>query len=379
MIDKHLVLHLSLIQGIGPVAIAKIATALSLKENSDAYSFLKADWIALGVSDTQAQLLVDGLADRALLDKELALIEKAGAQFYTIIDDEYPEQLKQIYAPPAVLYCQGGSLNSLRSLAFIGSRAANQYAQRTINALIPDLVAQGITIVSGGAIGADSMAHRATLDAGGKTIAVLGSGLLKKYPYRNKQLFDEIIARDGVVLSIFPMLTEPFPGNFTARNRVIAGLSNGVVVVQAAAQSGTRITAQFALEQNRDVFAVPGSIEDPLSAGCHALISEGARIISSSQDILQEYGMVQLEIIEPAKKEYKPAKIAAAAPALSVRSLYPKDSLEQRILDFCSVSQSLDEIALKTESTPVKLQGTLFQLQLAGVLEQDFTGLWRTL
>ncbi len=374
MNSNHVLLHLSLIDGIGAATIHKkiIARKPNECEWQDLYLYTVHDWMQLGIPAAFAQRICKGLQNKKLLEDELAVIEKQRVSWITIFDDTYPVILREIYLPPSVLYFKGAPLDQGRRIAFVGSRQANRYGKLVIDSLIPELVAHNITIVSGGAIGADSMAHQATIDAKGKTIVVLGSGILNLYPYRNKKLFEEIIAGGGTILSIFPMQTEPWPGNFAARNRVIAGLTDGVVVVQAAQKSGTRITAQFALEQGRDVFAVPGPLNDPLSAGCHALIQEGAKLICDGSDILQEYGIALVK----QEKSCQVKEVMTKAPTIKIHK--PGTIVEEQILTVCGQAQSIDEIAAKTGKNLSDLQLILFEMQMAGSLDQNFTGLWHT-
>jgi DNA processing protein len=365
--SQRVILHLSLIDGIGPQTIQKIAQQIALNDLSLIYQFSVADWLHHGIPQSFAQKLWNGLQDCTLLDREIALIEKHQIEIITIIDEQYPERLREIHMPPPILYCKGRFWLQERVLAFVGSRNANQYGKQIIEQFIPELVMHGFTIISGGAVGADSMAHRATIEAGGTTIIVLGSGLLRPYPYKNKKLFDDAIAAEGGIISIFPLTTDPLPGNFPARNRVIAGLSQGIVVIQAAQKSGTRITAQYALEQGRDVFAVPGSIDDPLSAGCHALITQGATLVTSSGDILQSYG-IQKEVSLTLSESKIPLPLNVQ---LSL--------IEQQIIALCKQPQSIDEIAQQVHKNLHELQSILFEMQIAGMIEQDFVGLWKTL
>ena len=288
---KKVILHLFLTDSIGPAVVQKI---IERKPDNVAwcqlYQLGVSDWCSLfDFSIGLSHKLVSGLSDVTALEKELQLIERHSINWTSIIDVDYPELLKHIHLPPPVLYWQGAPLNTQQSIAVVGSRKANQYGQDAVEYLVPQLVAHNWTIVSGGAIGIDSMAHRATVRAGGKTVVVLGSGLLQWYPVRNWRLFEDVLAHGGTITSSFPLQTEAFPGNFPARNRIIAGLSSGCVVIQAAEKSGARITAQFALDQGRDVFTVPGSIKDPLSAGCHKLVHEGAKLVHDVGDILSEY------------------------------------------------------------------------------------------
>lgn len=365
MVDmQQVLLHLSLIDGIGPSAVTQVIDRKPTSiEWSDLYRMSLGDLQGIcGLTPGIAQKIAQGLADHRLLADELALVQKHRISYITILDPAYPSLLKHIHLPPPVLY-SAGSLphhEANKRIAIVGSRKANSYAQRVVESLVPQLVEQGFEIVSGGALGVDSMAHRATVQATGKTIVVLGSGLLYRYPYENKKLFEQVIDLGGALISTFPMKTRPFPGNFPARNRVISGISDGCVVVQAAEQSGARITAQFSLEQGRHVFAIPGSLEDELSAGCHALIREGATLVRDARDILQEFGV-----------------------AIAEQDVQPRDSVDKltphqrAIIAACARPCSIDELGVQTQLGLSELQGLLFELQLKGDVQQDFMGMWR--
>jgi len=368
---NNLLLHLSLIDGIGP------ATVQTLIERTprncvleDLYKLSGAELRnTFGCSQGIAQKIVTGLADNAKLERELQLIEKHHINWTSCNSSDYPSLLKEIHVPPIIIYWQGGDLsNSNSSIAIIGSRKANRYGQRVIHQLVPTLVAHEFTIVSGGALGADSMAHQATIDAGGKTVVVLGSGLLKPYPVSNRKLFENVLATGGTLVSTFPLTMEAMPGNFPARNRIIAGLSRGCVVIQAAKKSGASITANYALEQGREVFAVPGPIDDELSHGCHALVKQGATIVSSAQDILDEMGYTSSQ--PPIDQKL----VSLASPQAKAR--YASDSPEGRILDNCSQGATLDELEAETGLEVPQLNAVLFDLQLEGVVVQNGAGLW---
>ncbi len=380
MNEREIMLHLSLIEGVGP---ASIKTIIMNKPKALAwqalYSSTSFDWGRLGISQKVATLLVVGLRDRSLLEKELALIERHGIQWTTCLDDDYPELLKHIHYPPPVLFWFG-DISCQKAIAIVGSRDANTYGERQINAIVPTLVQHGYTIVSGGALGADTMAHRAALAAGGKTIVVLGSGLLHFAPRSNSRLFESVIENRGAIVSSFPAEMQPYAGNFPARNRVIAGLSCGTVVAQAAKQSGARITAQFALEQGRDVFAVPGALDDPLSAGCHALIQEGAKLISGPGDILEEYGISQSKHLAgqssiPFDKLDKRNHTNSNEKALKIGV----NSLHNKIIAACTHAQSIDALAQECNLELGQMQKELFDLQINGMVEQDFTGMWKVI
>lgn len=362
------VLHLSLIEGIGPATIAHLINNLGQEVLRDLYAMSAAQIMMVGkVSKGQAQAITTGLADLSLLEQELALGNKHNVRWMTILDSAYPAMLKQIYAPPSVLYWYGTLNVTDKALAVIGSCAANAYAQRVINNFVPPLVQAGVVIVSGGALGADTMAHRAALEARGVTTVVLGSGLLHWYPGGNKRLFQEIIDNNGAIVSSFPLSTEPLPGNFPARNRIIAGLAQATLVVQAAAKSGARITAEFALDQGREVMAVPGAVDDPLSHGCHELIAQGALLAACPLTVLRALGMQQSE----SAVDVKPEQILAQQ-SMDTHERPQRDPL----LVFCSQPRSTDEIQLYMQLSSDKVTAKLFQLQLSGSLEQDFTGKW---
>ncbi len=368
------ILHLSLIDGVGPKTVEKIISSVDIESISAIYSFSAVDFMRCGIGQQTAQNIVDGLKNRQLLECELSLIKKYAASWTTIFDEAYPAMLKNIYLPPPVLYWQGHLNEYEKRIAIVGARKTNWYGQQVIESIVPDLVAHGFEIVSGGARGADTMAHQATVNNQGKTIVILGSGLLFAYPYENKKLFEKIIEDGGALVSAFPLQTEPHPGNFPARNRIIAGLSKGVVVIQAAQKSGARITAQFALEQGRDVFAIPGSIDEPLSEGCHALIKEGAQIVTSAQDILEQYGFVM-----PVKEELvqKKAVLKKCDSLKTISPVYAADSFEYKIIQVCGQPTGVDELAQLTKLDLAKLQDILFQMQLEGHLVQQFNGMWQ--
>jgi len=203
-------------------------------------------------------------------------------------DKDYPTNLRYVYQPPATIYLEGNIIAQDQiAIAIVGSRRATDYGLRNAERLGFELAAKGITIISGLARGVDSAAHRGALRAKGRTIAVLGSGLNKIYPPENKKLAQEV-AQNGALISEFTPDTPPHRLNFPRRNRIISGLSLGVVVVEAAKRSGALITANFALEQGREVFALPGKVDSFTSGGVHDLIKEGAKLIESTEDIIEE-------------------------------------------------------------------------------------------
>ncbi len=361
--SRFLILHLSLINGIGPSTIKSLIERKPLNFNLNyIYQLSISELINLfRLSEIQAKKIVEGLSKKNIFDEEISLIEKYKINWSTFIDSDYPELLKNIHSPPAVIYWQGKLSSDEKLISIIGSRKANDYSKRTIENFVAALIESNWTIVSGGAIGADTMAHEAALKFGGKTISILGSGLLRLYPYSNKKLFQKIIENEGAIVSSFALNCDSYPENFPARNRIISGISKGCIVVQAGIKSGTRITALYALEQGREVFAVPGSIDDELSAGCNKLIQEGAKLTTCANDILEEFGETilkdnNLEITNEPNEGI---------------------SLEDKIIHYCKEPCSIEELSEKFDITLYELQLKLFQLQLDGKIIQNFAGMWQ--
>ncbi|NLZ92678.1 MAG: DNA-protecting protein DprA [Firmicutes bacterium] len=265
-------------------------------------------------------------------------------------DTSYPVLLKEIYDPPAVLYYRGDlQVLSQFTVAVVGSRKTTTYGRTAAEKLASDLARQGVVIVSGMARGIDTCAHRGALSASGKTAAVLGSGLDICYPPENRALMEKIV-QNGVVISEFPPGTQPKPAHFPMRNRIISGLSYGVVVVEAAEKSGALITTDFALEQGREVFAVPGSIHSPQSRGCHRLLKEGAEVCETAADVLLALGKNSL-------------KETAAAVELT-----PKQAAVLTVLEFEPVH--FDQLVALSGLPAAELSGLLLELELAGFLKK---------
>lgn len=227
--------------------------------------------------------------DKGFADDQLRRVEKLGARLIAYWDPRYPALLKEIFDPPALLFYKGElNLSGEPCMAVVGMRSPSSYGRSVAERLARSLAAYGITVASGMARGIDTSAHNGALKAGGKTVAVLGSGLDVIYPPENHRLFAQI-AENGAVVTEFPMTTEPTGAHFPRRNRIISGLSWGTVVIEAGERSGALITAYIALEQGREVFAIPGSILSARSRGPHKLIKEGAKLVESIEDILCEF------------------------------------------------------------------------------------------
>jgi DNA processing protein len=369
------ILHLSLIDGIGSETIKKIVYQGDL-DVSSLYQMQERDLVAFGVHPKQASMIVQGLKDRRLFDQELDLIERYGIKYITLDQDKYPFLLKHIYGPPPVLYYKGADFFIFdKNIAVIGSRKANHDAAQIIQHWVSSLVKSDWVIVSGGAIGADTMAHQAALDVQGRTVVVLGSGLLSLYPRSNVKMFEKIVDQGGAVVSSFALRMAPHPSNFPARNRIISGLSKACLVVQAAKKSGATITAEYALEQGRMVFAVPGSVFDPLHEGCHAMIKEGATLISSVDELMAELGEVSPESQQDNDQMYQQEIGLISEPELV---LSDAESVGQRIIRCCLHNvMSTDDLLHQIDIPLNELYDHLFNLQLAGKIEQDAVGLWR--
>ncbi|MBN2267329.1 MAG: DNA-processing protein DprA [Candidatus Babeliaceae bacterium] len=356
---REVILHCSLIDGVGPAVLARLQRFLPQCSFPDLYQWRIADFIErIGFSERLSKLFVDGLRCKAMLDRELHLLERHQISWVVLGEDDYPALLREIYLPPTILYWCGASPHGAeRAVAFVGSRQAGDYARRVVETLVPGALSAGAVIVSGGAIGADTMAHEAALCAGGKTVAVLGSGLLRPYPAVNKRLFDRIVASGGTLLSSFSLGTAALPGHFPARNRIISGMCQATVVVQAAEKSGARITALQALEQGRTVCVVPGDIFNPLSVGCHRLLEEGATPVTSATDLLRALGW---EVCED----------------MSSESTAKSASTTDPLVFFCRVPRTFDELLHEVPVPAVEMQDRLFNLQITGAILQDFTGRW---
>lgn len=360
---SSLLLHLSLIPSIGPATIHALIKRLPSELLGQIYQLNATDIMHYsGLSYKIAHTIATGLADQKILENELLLIDKYHINWVTRYDADYPTFLQHITAPPAILYYQGVLPADCKGLAVVGSREADYYGRSIIDQLVPCLVQAGYSIISGGAKGADTMAHQAALNAQGKTIAILGSGLLKPYPLQNKKLFEAITASGGAVVSSFALNATAMPGNFPARNRIIAGMSMGCLVVQAAAQSGARITAQYALEQGRTVFAVPGLITNPLSMGCHELIKQGAHLVSGIETIFEGLGYESI-----------------GSSSLPIKETFSNQDASETnlIVSLCTTARTLEELLEATGLSMVQLMADLFELQLQGKVIQDGAGLWQ--
>ena len=279
-------LALSLTPGLGPTRVRRLVEYFG-----GAVAVLRASLTELestGILASSAQSLGTGKSAE-LAQEELARAAGIGVRVVTLDDSEYPQELKQIYDPSPVLYVRGEvSTISQPGIAVVGTRHPTPYGTGMAERLACDLAARGLTIISGMARGVDTAGHRGAIVAKGKTVAVFGTGIDVIYPKENTRLSEQILALGGALISEFPIGTFPAPQNFPIRNRIISGMSVGVLVVEAAEYSGTRITARCALEQNRDVFAVPGNVTNKNSWGPNTLIKQGAKLVATWEDVWEE-------------------------------------------------------------------------------------------
>jgi DNA processing protein len=325
----------------------------------------------LGLPAVSARFVFEGKA-RAAAESEIQKIEEQGAGFLTHDCPVYPERLREIYDPPAVLWYRGDtSLLALPGIAVVGTRHPTPYGCGMAQMLSRELAARGLVILSGMARGVDTEAHKGALDADGKTVAVWGTGVDVIYPKENKRLAEQILASGGCILSEFPLGTFPAPQNFPVRNRVLSGMSVGVLVVEAAEHSGTRITARCAMEQNRDVYAVPGNVTNKGSWTPNTLIKQGAKLTATWEDVWEDLpSQVRLELEER-------LGAASASGGTTSASLFSESNLapaERLVFEQLRQDESLqlDELIerLDGQLQSPEIFTALFELELAGRIRQ---------
>ena len=340
-------LGLSLVPGIGPVKARRLL---------DYFGDLAAAWVApagdLARAGLDGRAVESLLAGRATLDldAEVSRVHDLGIALITWEDPIYPERLRQAYGSPFLLYVRG----ELRpqddmAVAVVGTRRATSYGRQATERVVHDLALGGVTVVSGLARGIDTCAHRAALEAGGRTLAVLGCGVDVSYPPENARLAREIAER-GAIISEYPLGTQPEAANFPARNRIISGLARGTLVVEAGQTSGALITARFALDQNREVFAVPGSIFSPASEGTNRLLQQGAKAVLGARDVLDELNL------------------ESVGRQLEMRELLPVDEVERTVLELLGDEPRHVDDVCRTSALSISLvSSTLTMLELKGL------------
>ncbi len=358
---------LTLTPGLGPKRILK--TAQILGEVSRLFKLTLTELEALNIPAPAAQFLFSGKA-RLEAEQELARVHEMGGSILTYEDETYPDQLREIFDPPSVLWTLGDiKLLCRPSIAVVGTRHPTPYGTGMAEVLARDLAAHRMVILSGMARGIDTAAHRGALVAGGSTVAVWGTGTDVIYPKENKALAENILTAGGAIISEYRLGTFPAPQNFPKRNRILSGISIGVLVVEAGENSGTRVTARCALEQDRDVYAVPGNVTTKNAWGPNTLIKQGAKLVATWEDVWQELPtQVRLQL---------EGELGFASPEQQVASIVgelPLQEPEKIVLSALRHDEAvqLDELMEKLESrlTSSEIFTALFELELANQIKQ---------
>jgi DNA processing protein len=360
-------LAITLTPGLGPTKARKLVEHFGSPEAVFRASLTELE--STGIQAVSAQSLATGKSAE-LAREEIAKAAAADATVISVDDPFYPPRLKEIYDPPLILRVRGNlEVLTKPGVAMVGTRHPTPYGSGMAERLATDLAAQGLVIISGMARGVDTASHRGAISAKGKTVAVFGTGVDVIYPKENSRLSEQILALGGALISEFPLGTFAAPQNFPIRNRIISGMSVGVLVVEAAEYSGTRITARCALEQNRDVFAVPGNVTNKNSWGPNTLIKQGAKLVATWEDVWEDLPTeVRLALTPPASPESPDGKSA---------SLFPDEGLpphEKRILSLLKADESrhIDELVekLENEMSSSEIFAALFELELNGKIRQ---------
>ncbi len=355
-----------MVPGVGSVTFRKLVNTFHTPEHALSASFSDLKHIP-GIQEKLAREIAHfGFPDH--VKRELDDIETHQVQIITWDDREYPEHLNSIFDPPPVLYVKGTLCQQQELLiAVVGCRKASTYGRTMAGKLSTEFAMKGVTVVSGMARGIDSAAHVGSLKAGGRTIAVLGCGVNVIYPPENKRLYHEIVEK-GAVISEFPIHAKPDRFNFPARNRIISGMTLGTVIVEAGHRSGALITADMALEQGREVFAVPGNVTSGTSAGTNHLIKQGAYLIEHAEDVLSALSLEISREIKGAQPEFAFNDPTAAPPA-------HKPDLtqeEQHLFDIIPPEQPIhiDDITVRSELPSGKVSAMLMMLEMKNVIRQ---------
>jgi DNA processing protein len=359
-------LALSLTEGLGVTRIRKLIEHFGNPESVFRASLTELE--ATGMRAVSAQSIATGKSQE-LAQEECGKAMEARSKIISLSDPEYPSRLKEIYDPPVILFVKGSvEVLSRPGIAMVGTRHPTPYGSGMAERLSTDLAARGLVIISGLARGIDTMSHRGAVAAKGKTVAVLGTGIDIMYPKENTRLTEQIIALGGALITEFPIGTSPAPQNFPIRNRIISGMSAGVLVVEAAEYSGTRITSRCALEQNRDVYAVPGNVTNKSSWGPNTLIKQGAKLVATWEDVWEELPTdVQMELSASESESSQP----------ETASLFPdeeKSPHEKKILKLLKPDESthIDQLVelLENEMSSSEIFAALFELELNGKIRQ---------
>jgi DNA processing protein len=340
----------SLIPGVGRVRFTQLESYFGNLE--DAWKAGSADLKQAGL-DTNSVRAITSWRPKVSLDAEMEKLDRYGVKVLTIHDPDYPSRLKEIYDYPPLLYIRGSLLPEDEwCLAVVGTRRATVYGRQVTEEIVADLVRSKITIVSGLAKGIDSVAHRTALETDGRNVAVFGCGLDTVYPSENVELARRIM-QQGALISEYPLGTRPKAENFPRRNRIMSGLSLGVLVIEAGETSGAMITAQMALEQNREVFAIPGGIFSPGSKGTNRLIQEGAKLVGDYTDILEELNLT------------------AVAHQIEMKEIIPASDTESLLLkNLGAEPMHIDEVCRSSGLSISTVSSTLAMMELKGLVKQ---------
>ncbi len=361
-------LALALTPGLGQLRVARAVAKMGSAERILTLPLTELE--ALNLPAASAQSIHSG-ASMAEAEKEYKRVSEAGGSLITPADAAYPERLREIFDPPVVLWLRGdASLLAWPGIAIVGTRQPTPYGAGMAQMLARDLAAHGLVVLSGMARGVDTAAHRGALEAGGKTIAVWGTGIDVIYPKENKRLAEQILESGGTILSEYAMGTFPAPQNFPIRNRILSGMSVGVLVIEAGENSGTRITARCALEQNREVFAVPGNVTTKNAWGPNTLIKQGAKLVATWEDVWEDLPtQIRLEVEERTGAASADGSAASSLAAALFDS--PDLPAEQRLVfELLRADEALqiDEIVerLEGKASSSEIFAALFELELAG-------------
>jgi DNA processing protein len=359
-------LALALTPGLGPTRVKKLVEHFGSPDGVLTASLTELE--ATGMQAVSAQSIATGKSIE-LAQQECAKAGEVGAQVISLNHGDYPPRLKEIYDPPVALFVRGDvNVLSKPGIAVVGTRHPTPYGLGMAERLSTDLAAHGLVIISGMARGVDTAAHRGALAAKGKTIAVFGTGIDVPYPKENTRLSEQVLALGGALISEFPIGTFVAPQNFPIRNRIISGMSVGVLVVEAAEYSGTRITSRCALEQNRDVYAVPGNVTNKNSWGPNTLIKQGAKLVATWEDVWEELPAdIQTTLTAERDESTEPA----------TASLFPEAAAsphEKKLLKLIKPDESthIDQLVemLETEMSSSEIFAALFELELSGKIRQ---------
>ena len=363
-------LGMILAPGMGAIRTARVAARLGGAGRMLSASLTELE--GAGMPAAAAQFCFDGRAARAA-EEELRRVQEAGGEILTLDEDLYPDALRNIYDPPPVLWVRGDvTLLGRPGLGVVGTRHPSPYGAGMAEVLSRDLAARGLVILSGMARGVDTAAHKGALSArDGRTVAVWGTSIDVIYPKENKRLAEEIVAQGGAILSEFPLGTFPAPQNFPIRNRIISGLSVGVLVIEAGEHSGTRVTARCAMEQNRDVYAVPGNVTNKNAWGPNTLIKQGAKLTATWEDVWEDLPSQVRMALEDALERGGESNRSGTASLFGSTGL---PEAERAVLEHLRQDESLqlDELMERLEGRleSPEIFSALFELELAGHVRQ---------